>query len=186
MQPRITVRWATLSPDQRHRYELYRGWYDPLLNLAPRSCTLILCNPSTADAITDDATVRKSMGFAHRWGYDAVTIYNALALRSRDPKALLTDPDPFGPDNLAYLNLAFVGARGAQTEIVLGWGGCLPEQFRASTIATLRGIQAIHDVPVYCLGLTKDGQPNHPLMLPYETQKQRCGLGLLSGRLLLC
>ena len=72
--PEITLSEAVISQDERHRYSLTRRWGD-----GPRVCCWIMLNPSTADATTDDPTIRRCIGFTHGWGYDALTIINLYA-----------------------------------------------------------------------------------------------------------
>jgi len=66
------TRDAGLSADQRYRYWLSRRWghqdHGYLL--------WIMLNPSTADALKDDATIRKCMGFAKRMGYECIVVVN--------------------------------------------------------------------------------------------------------------
>jgi hypothetical protein len=52
-----------LSDCGTYRYELWRRWAE-----GPH-VLFVMLNPSTADAVTDDATIRKCIGYAKRWGY---------------------------------------------------------------------------------------------------------------------
>ena len=81
--PEITLSEAVISQDERHRYSLTRRWGD-----GPRVCCWIMLNPSTADATTDDPTIRRCIGFTHDWGYDALTVVNLYAWRATDPADL--------------------------------------------------------------------------------------------------
>lgn len=62
-----------------------------------------MLNPSTADALIDDATIRKCIGFAERWGYGGIDVINLFALRSRDPLGILTEPFPAKPEYMSHL-----------------------------------------------------------------------------------
>jgi hypothetical protein len=104
---------ATFSADRRYRYRLSRVWDTSL----PRANFLLL-NPSTADAFVLDPTVRRCLGFARDWGYGAVEITNAYALRSTDPGALRTTADPVGVGN----DHAIVYAAQDAQLVVVGWG----------------------------------------------------------------
>lgn len=77
------IRSAVISKDGLYRYTLRRVWDEskPLLNF-------VLLNPSKADAETDDATVRRCIGFAKLWGFGGIVITNLYAYRSTDPKKL--------------------------------------------------------------------------------------------------
>jgi hypothetical protein len=133
----------------------------------------LMLNPSTADAIKDDPTIRKCIGFSQRWGYGGLEILNLFAYRSTNPKALLDLDDPFGPDNIEHA---------AQTvescdRLVCAWG-C------ESTIKSLQRkgfnvkqtLQAIEEhnflLTINCLGRSPSGNPYHPLMLAYSTERQ--------------
>ena len=45
-------------------------------------------NPSTADASSDDSTVRKWRGFTQRWGGSRFIVGNVFAYRSTDVRQL--------------------------------------------------------------------------------------------------
>jgi hypothetical protein len=159
---------AVLSPDGIYRYRLSR-WWGPGPRLA-----FLMFNPSTADALVDDATIRKCMGFAQRWAFDGIEVVNLFAIRSREPENVLLTPDPLGPEYWTYL----FGALELCTTVVAAWG-C------ESTLKklTARPHLASHipevlkwmrtEVPspptIYCFGYTQGGTPRHPLMLPYKT-----------------
>ncbi|MGH3916355.1 MAG: DUF1643 domain-containing protein [Pseudonocardiaceae bacterium] len=150
--PGLTTTGAVVSPCGAYRYELHRRW-------APGPvCTWIMLNPSTADQSTDDPTIRRCRGFARRWGFTAITVHNLFALRSADPRALRTHPDPIGPDNDHWLLTPPAGG-----VTVCAWGTHGPLHDRASTLTaslTRAGIA------LFCLARTTTGQPHHPLYLP--------------------
>ena len=81
--PEITLSEAVISQDERHRYSLTRRWGN-----GPRVCCWIMLNPSTADATTDDPTIRRCVRFTQAWGYDALTVVNLYAWRATDPADL--------------------------------------------------------------------------------------------------
>ena len=81
--PEITLSEAVISQDERHRYSLTRRW-----GYGPAVCCWIMLNPSTADATTDDPTIRRCLRFTQGWGYDALTVVNLYAWRATDPADL--------------------------------------------------------------------------------------------------
>jgi hypothetical protein len=87
---------ADISPCGRYRYTLHRTWG---ASERPRGAVFVMLNPSTADAEKSDATVRKCIGFAQRWGLDGISIVNLFAFRSRHPGDLALQADPVGPLN---------------------------------------------------------------------------------------
>jgi hypothetical protein len=63
----------------------------------------VMLNPSTADARLDDPTIRRCRGFAKLWDCNGLAVADLYALRSADPAALWSHPDPVGRDNDDYL-----------------------------------------------------------------------------------
>jgi len=76
---------ALISPCSQYRYWLLRRWSNRPL------ATFVMLNPSTADANSDDATIRKCMGFADAWGLGGIWVVNLFALRSTNPYGLVSD-----------------------------------------------------------------------------------------------
>jgi hypothetical protein len=115
-------------------------------------------NPSTANELEDDPTIRRCMKFAHSWGYGSLVMANLFAFRSTDPENLTTAPDPIGPENDRFLSTLSSEAG----IIVAGWGvnGTLMD--RAEHVLNLLR-QAGKEI--HCLGVTKHGLPRHPLYL---------------------
>lgn len=151
---------AVISDCGRYRYRLWRRW--------GRGAHALFCmlNPSTADAQVDDPTIRKCIGFARRWGCDAIEVVNLFAWRATDPSALAGVEDPVGPDNEPHIIEA---ARAAEL-VVVAWGGrpsgVDPSAFKERGARTAR---LLGGAPL-CLGRTFRGEPRHPLMLAYETK----------------
>lgn len=94
---------ADFSPDLSYRYRLTRTWDQCLVCNRPPA-VFVMLNPSTADASLDDPTIRRCVGFAKAWGCPGLTVVNLYALRSADPKALWSHPDPVGPDNNRWIS----------------------------------------------------------------------------------
>ena len=55
------IRTAVISDDGLYRYRLERVWDD-----ARPALPFVMLNPSTADALVDDPTIRRCVGFAPR------------------------------------------------------------------------------------------------------------------------
>ena len=124
----------------------------------------IMLNPSTADAADDDHTIRKILGLSMRWCFGKLRVVNLYALRSRDPKALWTHPDPVGPQNDGHILRELERADG----VMLAWGTNAGGD-RASTVRQI--IARSYRGPVWHLGLTQAGHPKHPLMIGYNTPR---------------
>lgn len=137
---------AVFSDCGRYRYLLTRRWGD-----GP-AATFVMLNPSTADAATDDPTIRRCIGFAKSWDCGSLNVVNLFAFRATDPRELLAATDPVGPRNDAFLHSYLPDG-------VAAWGA----HKMASTRA--RGVVRafVRSSPLWCLGVTKDGHPRHPL-----------------------
>lgn len=155
------VRGAAISQDGRYRYMLARQWDDR------PAATFIMLNPSTADDMVDDPTIRRCIGFARTWQCGGLVVVNLYALRSTDPRALWADPDPVGPENDFHLAAA-ARAFEHRAPLVAAWGA----HAKADRIQHVLTIPAVAD-RLQCLGTTKAGAPRHPLYLPATTELER-------------
>lgn len=154
---------AKLSRCGTYRYVLERTWA-PLM--PPLTMIYLLLNPSTADAVKDDPTIRRCIRFAQREGYTGLRVLNLFALRSTNPALLLTHPDPVGPENDMYIQ-RFVSDKQERCIWVAGWGvmGHRRTRERASAI-----INMLEGRDIWCLGTNTDGSPKHPLYLSGDTE----------------
>ena len=146
---------AVLSPCGRYRYRLSRAWdYDR------PPATFLMLNPSTADANQDDPTIRRCTGFAKTWGLGGIVVVNLYALRSTDPAGLWADGiDPVGPLNDRWLATAATDAALADSPLIAAWGANARHS-RVEAVLDLAHMDRLH-----ALGVTKAGQPRHPLYL---------------------
>lgn len=140
-----------------YRYRLTRAW-------GPGARMVwVLLNPSTANGLKDDATIRRCVGYAKRWRYDGIVVVNLFGMRDTKQRKLRAAADPYGPDNDAAVWVAVEQAKTAGAPVVIAWGanGALHDagRRRAEAIATQLGRAPD------CLGRTKEGQPRHPLRL---------------------
>jgi hypothetical protein len=155
---------AVLSQCEQYRYTLDRVW-----DAGRPAALFVMLNPSVADASVDDPTIGRCKAFAEREGCGALTVVNLFALRSTKPGGLALHPDPVGPDNDAWVTVALANR---PSVVVAAWGaypaaaGRKIQAIADDRAATILRILAAHDVPVKCLGTTKDGYPRHPLYVP--------------------
>lgn len=138
-----------------YRYTLTRdlGGLMPL-----KRVVFVMLNPSTADQVEDDPTIRRCMGFARREGATELGVVNLYGLRATDPRELRGHPDPVGPGNDEALRWA---SRWADL-LVAAWGAHAPG-------ARVEDAVRVLDRPLRCLGTTKSGAPKHPLYLAKNT-----------------
>ena len=134
---------ATAEMCGEYRYTLTRLW-DPALPMI----TFVLLNPSTADAVQPDPTLRRCVSFAKREGYGGMVILNLYAFRTKDPKVMMAAADPVGPDNDRVL-------AGVMGTVVAAWGTNADPARVSRVLALLPRLHA--------LGITKNGHPRHPL-----------------------
>jgi hypothetical protein len=144
---------ALFSPCRQYRYTLWREW-NRTSRSDQRYAMFIGLNPSTADEVRDDPTVRRCIGFAKSWGFDALCMTNLFAYRSTDPNGMLSQADPVGPFNDEHL-VAIAG--GAQI-VIAAWGLLGKHMGRDLRVKSI--LPALH-----YLKLTKAGHPGHPLYL---------------------
>lgn len=147
-------RSATFSECRRYRYRLSRVW-DPDLELA----AWVMLNPSVADHLTDDPTIRRCVSFARRWGCGGIVVCNLYSLIATDPKVMLADPDPIGPETGKHLAFAL-----SNRFVVAAWGSNA-DPFRAASFVQMAKESG---VSVHCLGKNADGSPRHPLYIPSQ------------------
>lgn len=167
---------ARISTDGKYRYLLEREWRLSQVGILgarwrmfgekdgagkemgePKACVFIMLNPSTADADKDDPTIRKCVKFAKAWKYDLLQVVNLFAYRATDPKKLLALPhteDPVGVLNQEVIERVVHDAG----VVVCAWGAHGGHLGQHQTV-----LGWIQPRKTYCLGLTKEGHPRHPL-----------------------
>ena len=111
-------------------------------------------NPSTADETNDDPTIRRCVNFAKSWGYGALCMTNLFAFRATKPEVMKQQKDPIGEKNNHYIKKF---ARGAGV-VIAAWG--VHGSFWARDHEVKLMLPRLHH-----LGLTKHGDPRHPLYL---------------------
>lgn len=113
----------------------------------------------------NDPTIGKVEGFARRAGFNLVLVGNLFALVSTDIKGLRAHPDPRGGrENLEHL-ARMIGEADA---VMFAWGPTakVPKQWRNRWTTVVDLARRAGKQPL-CLGICGDGQPRHPLMVPY-------------------
>jgi hypothetical protein len=116
-------------------------------------------NPSTADAIEEDPTIRRCIRFAQDRGYGRLAVANLFARRTPRPAVLRRKSKPVGRYNNRWLlRLA------AEADVcVAAWGNSGRHLGRDAEVVALLG-------DLKCLGVTKAGAPRHPLYLRADTK----------------
>lgn len=148
---------AIISDCGKYRYSLTRDIPQAVRWVRP--VTFIMLNPSTADAIQDDPTIRRCIGFANSWLCTSLTVLNLFALRSTDPKQLYKAEDPVGPRNNQAIIYLSGGSSGT---VICAWGKHGNLNGRGEEVLKL--LKSMGITPM-ALKLNKDGTPAHPLYL---------------------
>ncbi|OBQ45251.1 MAG: hypothetical protein AN484_02645 [Aphanizomenon flos-aquae WA102] len=154
--------YAEIDFTKKYRYLLGRKWDENLPQV-----TFIMLNPSTADDKKLDYTLIRCIDFAQSWKkYGSLELVNLFAYRATYPTELGEVDDPVGPDNDHYIKLATQRA----DLIVLAWGVGANKHTRIKNrdkevLSLISGQQ-----PIYCLQLTKEGHPHHPIGLTKNLQ----------------
>ncbi len=131
---------------------------------------IIMANPSTATANTDDQTIRMIQTLSERFGYGKALIGNLFAWRSPDIHQLGEQDDPVGPDN----DLHLVALAQEADHIVVAWGppGKVKSAFRpvwTERWNTVADLLASSGKSIYCLKHLAGDHPRHPQILMHDT-----------------
>lgn len=147
-------RLTVFSPCRSYRYTLWRQ-----LDFFSDSFAMVVgLNPSTADELNDDPTIRRCVDFAKRLGVSALCMTNAFAFRATDPDVMLAHPAPVGADNDRWLEAVAAEAR----YVIAAWGVHGAHLGRHEVLTEM--------FPnALCWGITKGGFPRHPLYLAKDS-----------------
>lgn len=157
---------AAFSPCGLFRYSLTRNWAGTDHD---RVCFIML-NPSTADADKDDPTIRSCVRIARNFA-GSLCVVNLFAYRATDQRKLLYARDPIGPENNKYIREAV-----RDSDLVFAaWG--VERPLYKPRAAAVRAMLLALGKEIYCLGITKDGYPRHPLFVAGTTAAQVYNLG---------
>lgn len=168
--PTGEVAYAEYSLCERYRYVLGVEWLAPLVArpiVPPRRLLWVMLNPSTATEQRLDPTVRRCVGFARRWGYDATEVCNLFAWRATDPDDLYRAGSQ-GENITGRGNDQVVLERaGRCNTVVVAWGGHGDTMHAGERMLALlrRSGHLVHRLG----SLTKYGHPRHPLYLSSST-----------------
>lgn len=158
------LRPARQKATGRYRYVLARDIADPQQGcLEPEEAggkvAFVMLNPSTADEVQDDPTIRRCKTFARDWAFDRLVVVNLYAFRATRPEDLwaaeAAGVDIVGPENDDHIAHVLPQAK----RVIAAWGAHAPRS-RVTAFAERFG-----DVELWALGVTKDGHPRHPLYL---------------------
>jgi hypothetical protein len=156
---------AVFSPCRTWRYRL-----DRVIDEVGPSIGFVLHNPSIAGNAGDDPTSRRGIGYGRVWGASRIIYINPWAAVATAPVDFWAMRDPVGPDN--DLHIAAVAGEVARSGgfFVFAWGSVNPPRaLRAAARQRLADVERLVRArcgDVRALGVTKAGQPRHPLYMP--------------------
>lgn len=151
------------GPNECYRTWLTRFWgRRPSRHefLPPHFVLWIGLNPSTADAGHNDPTIGRECDFAMEWDADAIVKCNIADFRATKPEMLLVP----GVEPRSKINLPLIRdiARHAD-KIVVAWGSMDKVRSLVHLAVDTESALRADGHRLFCLGLTKNGSPRHPL-----------------------
>lgn len=165
MREPYEAKGADLSECGAYRYRLWRIW-----DAAAPGCLFVMLNPSTADASIDDRTIRRCVGFSCSFGCGSLVVVNLFAFRATNPKDMLAERDPIGPQNdQAIMN----AARSISGPVICAWGAHGGYRKRDRAVLSLLNEAGVEP---NALKITNAGFPGHPLYLPGSSTPTPFGL----------
>ena len=143
-----------------YRYVLWRDW-----GQSTRKIGFVMLNPSTATEVQNDPTVERCERRARTLGFDGFGVANIFSYRATDPKVMRAQADPIGPGNDAAIT-----ALAQDVDVLIcAWGTHGAHLGRGAEVARLLRSTGR---PLFHLGLTKAGDPKHPLYIGYAQQPE--------------
>lgn len=152
------TRAAGISSDHRYRWWLTRRWGDH----GGAWCHFLMLNPSTADGVTDDPTIRRVTRFARDWGFVGVVVTNLFAYRATRPAELRLVADPVGDQ----CGQAIEHAARLSAYTVCAWGSSAYARGRDRDVLAMLRTQG---TDLRALRVARSGAPWHPLYVPAAT-----------------
>lgn len=158
---------AIISDCGLYRYRLERE----VRCIHSGATAVIMVNPSTADATSNDATIRKLLGFGevNQWG--KLIVGNLFAYRATDVRELGKVADPVGAENDDHL----IRILAECDQVICAWGPISKQpKMRRNRFLDVLGLIHGAGLDPMCIGEpAKCGHPKHPLMLPYSSPIQK-------------
>tara|TARA_B100000700_G_scaffold306415_1_gene381553 strand:- start:1885 stop:2406 length:522 start_codon:yes stop_codon:yes gene_type:complete len=142
-----------------------------------KTVVFIGLNPSKANLEKNDRTISRIINFCSRWNYKNIYIINLFGLISKSPLQLLKSDDPIGDNNdFIILTTLEFWSKNINCDLWLGWGD--KGQFNRRDQTILKLIKNLSNFKsrvnnpskrILSLGLSKKGNPRHPLYMPNES-----------------
>jgi hypothetical protein len=127
-------------------------------------CQFIGLNPSTADEMKDDPTIRRCKEFAKRWGCGGLLMTNLFAFRATMPEDMKRAADPVGG---WVTDGQLIASAHCSQIIVAAWGRDGEFMKRGEAVVKM---MVENRTPLRCFKMTKNKQPYHPLYMKADAQ----------------
>ncbi len=149
-----------------------------------KTVVFIGLNPSKANSSYNDRTLLRIINFCSRWNYKNIYIINLFGLISSSPIRLLKSKDPIGKNNdLIILKSLEFWREYTNCDLWLGWGDRGELKGRDRKVIKLikdfsksKSKENNYSKRVLSLGLSKKGNPRHPLYIPNKSFLRRFDL----------
>lgn len=134
--------------------------------------SIVMLNPSQADAYFDDPTIKSCRRLALSNGFEGFIVTNLYAFCTPYPHALFREGARFTASRERQTDKYIALSREHSRATLLAWGAKLgPADFARRSQKRIRQVLDIvgrHNA--YVLGLTQDGHPRHPLYVAAQTK----------------
>ncbi len=152
----------------------YRWLLKRKLLSGTKTVIFIGLNPSKANSKNNDRTLIRVINFCSRWNYKNIYIINLFGLISKSPDLLSKNKDPIGENNdLITLKSLEFWRENNNCDLWLGWGdkGQLNGRDRKvleliKNFSNFKSNENNYSKRVLSLGISKKGNPRHPLYMP--------------------
>ena len=142
-----------------------------------KTVVFIGLNPSKANSSNNDRTLVRIINFCSRWNYKNIYIINLFGLISKSPSQLSKSLNPVGEKNdLIISKVLGFWRKNINCDLWLGWGD-KGKLYRRDievlkiikNLSNLKSNDNNHFKRVLTLGISKKGNPRHPLYMPNQS-----------------
>jgi len=165
---------ASFSEARDRRSHLTRMWRTAKDPGSRGTLCWIGLNPSIAGADTDDPTIRRIRGFTKREDYDGFVMLNLSTFIATEPRDLFAALDRGTADTMDRAADLIRWLAPHVAGFVAAWGASVEAHHQMTHRAIqlgglLESLAHTHNIPLLCLGRTRQGHPRHPLYLAAST-----------------
>ena len=142
-----------------------------------KTVVFIGLNPSKANSCRNDRTLIRIINFCSRWNYKNIYVINLFGLISKSPSQLSKSLNPVGEKNdLIISKVLGFWRKNINCDLWLGWGDKgklyrrdLEVLKLIKSFSNLKSNDKNHSKRVLTLGISKKGNPLHPLYMPNQS-----------------